>query len=180
MANGLIEENTIQSIANAIRLKNGNTSLYKPASMPQAIEDIALGVDTSDATAGEYSISKGKTAYSKGSKITGTIEDINLSYPTVKPTSSTYNTHLIDADLSTYGTDKKINLTYVPDTNVGQDGIILRPNTTFNQPIENIIGLESLSAENIKSGVSIAGIIGTYETDLSACEAIASNILGGA
>lgn len=40
MANVFVEETTLTSIANAIRAKNGSIDTYKPAEMPQAIENI--------------------------------------------------------------------------------------------------------------------------------------------
>ena len=41
MANGIVNDASLQGIANAIRMKNELTNKYKPADMPQAIEDIA-------------------------------------------------------------------------------------------------------------------------------------------
>ena len=43
MANVLIEQNTMDDIADAIRSKNGSSSTYKPAQMPAAIENIPTG-----------------------------------------------------------------------------------------------------------------------------------------
>ena len=44
MAKGLIEQNTLKDIADAIRAKNGKTVKYTPAEMPEAIMDIS-GLD---------------------------------------------------------------------------------------------------------------------------------------
>lgn len=43
MANVLVDENSLQCIANAIREKNGTDDTYKPSEMPQAIRDIPTG-----------------------------------------------------------------------------------------------------------------------------------------
>ena len=110
MANGIVNDASLQGIANAIRMKNELTNKYKPADMPQAIEDIALGVDTSDATAGEYNVSKDKTAYAKGEKITGTLEDTVTEYPTTKPSETTYTKNIVNVDLSDYSNN--IKMTY--------------------------------------------------------------------
>lgn len=163
MANGLVEEASLQNIADAIRIKNELTDTYKPSDMSQAIRDIALGVDTSDATAGDYSLAKGKTAYAKGQKIEGTVEDTVPTYPTTKPDKTTYSKNVIEVDLSDYS--NKIVTTYKPsetDEIIGKDGIILRPNISLEQPNTTIAGLENLSPENIKKDVSIAGISGTF------------------
>lgn len=179
MANGLVNDTSLQGIADAIRIKNELTSKYKPADMPQAIKDIALGVDTSDATAGEYNMSKDKTAYAKGNKITGTVEDTVPTYPTTKPTNTTYTKNIIEVDLSDY--QNNIITTYKPnetDTTIGKDGVILRPNIPLKQPHAEITGLENLKSENIKKNISIAGIIGTYDVDLSDIKTLTGNILG--
>lgn len=179
MANGIVEKASLQSTADAIRNKNGLTTKYKPADMPQAINDIALGVDTSDATAGEYNLSKDKTAYVDGDKITGTIEDTVPTYPTTKPVNTTYTKNIIEVDLSDY--QNNIVTTYKPeetDTTIGKDGVILRPNIPLKQPHITITGLENLSAENIKKDINIAGVTGTYETDLTQAQSLANDILG--
>lgn len=176
MANGIVEKASLQQVADAIRIKNELTTKYKPAEMPQAIEDIALGVDTSDATAGEHNMSKGKTAYAKGEKITGTLEDTVAEYPTTKPSETTYTKNIVNVDLSDYSNN--IKMTYVPDETTGKDGVILRPNITLKQPHIIVTGLENLRAENVKKGVSIAGISGTYDVDLTEIKTLTGNILG--
>lgn len=176
MANGIVEKASLQQVADAIRIKNELTTKYKPAEMPQAIEDIALGVDTSDATAGEHNMSKGKTAYAKGEKITGTLEDTVAEYPTTKPSETTYTKNIVNVDLSDYSNN--IKMTYVPDETIGKDGVILRPNITLKQPHTTVTGLENLRAENVKKGVSIAGISGTYDVDLTEIKTLTGNILG--
>lgn len=56
MANVLVDETSLQGIADAIRSKNGETATYKPSEMPAAIEAIGSGtVDLSMVSTFRYS-----------------------------------------------------------------------------------------------------------------------------
>ena len=68
-----ITEGTLESIADAIRLKKGGSNKYTLSEMPAAIQSIStLSSDTSGATATAGDILSGKTAYVGNQLVTGT------------------------------------------------------------------------------------------------------------
>lgn len=87
MGKVLVSESSLKNIANAIRVKNGSTTKYKPADMAPAIAEIPTGVDVSDTTATATDVLAGKTFYgADGKLVTGvytgeiynTNKDVNI------------------------------------------------------------------------------------------------------
>ena len=94
MANVLVDESSLQSIANAIREKNGTEDTYKPLQMPQAILDIESGSGSNElfeslvdsSISGDITI---QTEYIKVSAFSGCNNIISILAPNAKTVDNT-------------------------------------------------------------------------------------------
>lgn len=139
------------------------------------------GIDTSDATATAANILSGKTAYVDGAKLTGTMTNNGA----ISKTLAANGTYTIPAGYHngsgkvTQRLTTKAATTYTPGTSNQTIA-----SGTYLSGTQTIKGDSNLVAGNIKSGVSIFGVTGTYTAsssgiDTSDATATAANILSG-
>lgn len=161
------------AIADAIRAKKGLAAGTKIVAdnFPDEIAGIEIGggIDTTISTnaATKNDIRTGKKAYVNGSLITGEFAGIDTTISTNAATKNHIlsdkkayvNGSLVTGNIPSKGAD-----TYTPgtDTQTIDSGYYL----SGTQYIE---GDSNLKGSNIKKGVSIFGVNGTYEPDIGTC-----------
>lgn len=159
MANYLTTDTELTGIANAIRSASGTSEpISFPSGFATAIGGI-LGAATADANATSAHILSGKTAYVNGNKVTGSIatkaaSDVTISGNNVSIPSGYYASTVSKA----VGTSKSAQ-TYTPGTT---DQTI--SSGQYLAGAQTIKGDANLVASKIKSGVSIFGVTGTYQS----------------
>lgn len=118
--------------ADEVRAKTGDDAAIVADKLPEAIRVISTGVDTEDATAAAGDIRKDKTAYAKGEKIVGTWEPASVLLQEKRVTP-------------------------------GEQEITVEPDDGFGGLRKVIVsGDGDLISENIKQGVNIFGVSGSY------------------
>ena len=147
------------------KIKRGETILNVEGNVQE-------GIDTSNANAVETDILSGKTAYVDGNKITGTITSKEAQ--TYIPSSSE---QIIDAGQYLSGT-QTISAVPIEEKTITPSALSQEITPTENKFLSKVTvsGDADLTAENIKSGVTIFGVEGSYTSDANAmAEDIAMN-----
>lgn len=170
---------TSDANATAENIDSGKTAYVKG----QKITGTSTKVNTSDANAVAGDIVTGKTAYVNGVKLTGT--------HTCPPGLDTSDANATAADILT-GKTAYVNGSKITGSIPSVEAATITPGT-LDQTInagqymagaQTIKGEPNLLAENIKNGVSIFGVSGTYNPstgiDTSDATATADQILEGA
>ena len=172
------------SVADAIRTKGGTSAnLQFPSGFVSAIQNIQTGTDDSDATLNSSGqLLNGVTAYSKGTKYTGNIAtktDANLSASgaTVTVPSGYYaQQYTKNVSSGSATAPSSISGTSATVSNSGttltlSKTVSVTPSVTAGYVSSGTAGNSAVSlsatdanflASNIKSGVSLFGLTGTY------------------
>lgn len=124
------------------------------------------GTDTSDATATASDIRDGKTAYANGEKVTGTIPTVTQATPSISVStagkitaSATQSAGYVSA--GTKSATKQLTTLRAQTITPGTSDKTITSGRYLIGP-QTIKGDANLVAENIKLGVSIFGVSGTY------------------
>lgn len=149
-------------------LQSNNTDLQSLLDAFNALPE-AEGIDTSDATATAAEIYAGATAYVDGEKITGTMPAVPRATPII----------MVDEDgLITATVDQQAGRIMASGTKTTTKQLAFAPAKTITPSATSQVAVSSgyytggditvagdsnLTADNIKNGVSIFGVNGTYE-----------------
>lgn len=154
----IINTSTLTSIGDAIRTKTGKIDTFLPSDMPAEILAIETGSDVSGVTAAASDVRSGKKFMNSSGVLTdGTVETRTSSSLTTSSNTVIVPAGIYDSQVSkTVGTAKGA-ATYTPTTS---DQTI--SSGYYLTGTQTIKGSGNLVASNIKSGVTIFGVTGTY------------------